>query len=88
MKETLTKLNDWITLITQVGVALIALSIVVEIVFGVNAVFGGGVITNLSGIVKEIGGVADDGDTGNGFVGLIAILVILALVRGRVTKKA
>ena len=88
MKETLTKLNDWITLITQVGVALIALSIVVEIVFGVNAVFGGGVITNLSGIVKEIGGVSDDGDTGNGFVGLIAILVILALVRGRVTKKA
>ena len=77
MKETLTKLNDWIKLITQVGMALIALSIVVEIVFGKNAVFGGGVIDNLSGIVTDIGGE-------NGFVGLVAILVILALVRGRV----
>ena len=77
MKETLSKLNDWIKLITQLGVALIALSIVVEIVFGKNAVFGGGVIDNLSGIVTDIGGE-------NGFVGLVAILVILALMRGRV----
>ena len=77
MKESLSKLNDWIKLITQIGVALIALSIVVEIVFGKNAVFGGGVIDNLSGIVTDIGGE-------NGFVGLVAILVILALVRGRV----
>jgi len=77
MKETLSKLNDWIKLITQLGMALIALSIVVEIVFGKNAVFGGGVIDNLSGIVTDIGGE-------NGFVGLVAILVILALVRGRV----
>ena len=77
MKETLSKLNEWIKLITQIGLALIALSIVVEIVFGKNAVIGGGVIDNLSGIVTDIGGE-------NGFVGLVAILVILALVRGRV----
>ena len=77
MKESLSKLNDWIKLITQIGVALIALSIVVEIVFGKDAVFGKGVITNLSGIVSDIGGE-------NGFVGLVAILVILALMRGRV----
>ena len=77
MKETVNKLNNWIKLITQVGVALIALSIVVEIVFGKNAVFGGGVIDNLSEIVTDIGGE-------NGFVGLVAILVILVLVRGRV----
>ena len=77
MKETLSKLNDWIKLITQLGMALIALSIVVEIVFGKDAVFGTGVITNLSGIVSDIGGE-------NGFVGLVAILVILALMRGRV----
>ena len=88
MKETLSKLNDWITLITQVGVALIALSVVVEIVFGTNAVFGGGVITNLSEIVKDVGGVDENGQGGNGFVGLVAILVILALVRGRVTSTA
>jgi len=88
MKETLSKLNDWITLITQVGVALIALSVVVEIVFGTDSVFGCGVITNLSEIVKDVGGVDDDGNGGDGFVGLIAILVILAIVRGRVTSKA
>ena len=57
--------------------ALIALSIVVEIVFGKDAVFGSGVVSNLSGIVTDIGGE-------NGFVGLVAILVILALMRGRV----
>ncbi len=77
MKETLSKLNDWIKLVTQVGIALIALSIVVEIVFGKNAVFGGGVVDNLTGIVKDVGGE-------NGFAGLVAILVILALMRGRV----
>ena len=77
MKESLSKLNDWIKLITQIGVALIALSIVVEIVFGKDAVFGTGVVSNLSEIVTDIGGE-------NGFVGLVAILVILALMRGRV----
>ena len=76
MKQALSQLNDWIKLITQIGLALIALSVVVEIVFGKDSVFGGGVITNLSEIVASIGG-------DNGFVGLVAILVILALVRGR-----
>ena len=83
MKETLSKLNDWITLITQVGVALIALSVVVEIVFGTNAVFGGGVITNLSEIVKDVGGVDENGQGGNGFVGLVAILIITAIFLNR-----
>lgn len=77
MKETVPKLNNWIKLITQVGVALIALSLVAEIVFGPNAVFGHGVVDNLKTIVNDIGG-------DNGFVGLVAILVIFALVRGRV----
>ena len=41
MKETVTKLNNWIKLITQVGIALIALSLVAEIVFGpAEIVFG------------------------------------------------
>ena len=77
MKQALSQLNDWIKLITQIGVALIALSIVVEIVFGKNTLFGAGVVDNLTEIVTGIGGE-------NGFVGLIAILVIFALVRGRV----
>ena len=81
MKETLSKMNDWVTLITKVGVGLIALSVVVEIVFGKKAMFGASVITNLTNATNEIGGT-------NGFVGLVAILVILALVRGRISKKA
>ena len=43
-----------------------------EIVFGKGAIFGASVINNLSQIVNDIGGE-------NGFVGLIAILIILAI---------
>jgi hypothetical protein len=41
-------------------------------VFGKGALFGASVIENLSLIVAEIGGE-------NGFVGLVAILLILAI---------
>jgi hypothetical protein len=44
----------------------------VEIVFGTGAIFGGSVIANITQIVNQIGGQ-------NGFVGLIAILLILAI---------
>ena len=72
MKDALTQLNDWIKVITQVALGLVALGIVVEIVFGKGKLFGASVVGNLTEIVGDIGGE-------NGFVGLIAILIIIGI---------
>ena len=72
MKDVISQVNEWIKLVSQVGIGLIALGVVVEIVFGKSAIFGASVIDNLSLIVNDIGGE-------NGFVGLVAILIILAI---------
>ena len=76
MKDVLSQLQEWIKLITQVGLGLIALGVVVEIVFGKEAIFGASVVSNLSEIVSDIGGQ-------NGFVGLVAILIIFGLFLNR-----
>ncbi|MFP6894538.1 MAG: hypothetical protein VCA18_12345 [Opitutales bacterium] len=76
MKDVLTQLQEWIKLITQVGLGLVALGVVVEIVFGKEAIFGASVVSNLSEIVSDIGGQ-------NGFVGLVAILIIFGLFLNR-----
>ncbi len=76
MKEAVSQLHEWIKIVTQVGLGLIALGIVVEIVFGKGAIFGASVVSNLSGIVGDIGGE-------NGFVGLVAILIITAIFLNR-----
>jgi len=70
MKDAVSQLNEWIKVITQVGLGLVALGVVVEIVFGKGAIFGKSVVANLTEIVGDIGGA-------NGFVGLIAILIII-----------
>lgn len=72
MKEVFSQLQDWIKLVSQVGIGLIALGVIVEIVFGKGAIFGASVIGNLSEIVSDIGGE-------NGFVGLVAILLIMGI---------
>jgi len=72
MKDIISQLQDWIKLVSQVGIGLIALGVIAEIVFGQGAIFGASVVQNLSSIVSDIGGE-------NGFVGLVAILLILAI---------
>ena len=72
MKQVFSQLQDWIKLVSQVGIGLIALGVIAEIVFGQGAIFGASVVQNLSSIVSDIGGE-------NGFVGLVAILLILAI---------
>ena len=72
MKPVLSQLQDWIRLVTQVGIGLIALGVIVEIVFGQGAIFGASVVGNPSEIVGSIGGE-------NGFVGLVAILLIIGI---------
>ena len=76
MNSVLSQLKDWIKIITELGIGLVALGVLAEVIFGKGALFGASVVTNLSEIVAAIGGE-------NGFVGLIAILLIFALVKNR-----
>ena len=40
MKDMISQLHEWIKLVSQVGIGLIALGVIVEIVFGTGAIFG------------------------------------------------
>lgn len=76
MNNVVAQLKDWIKLITELAIGLVALGVLAEVIFGKGALFGASVVTNLSEIVGTIGG-------DNGFVGLVAILLIFALLKGR-----
>ena len=76
MEKVTSQLTSAIKGISELGIGLIALGIIAEIVFGQGAIFGASVIGNLSGIVTAIGGE-------NGFIGLVAIILIFALLRNR-----
>jgi len=68
----------WLGEITEIFLLLIALGIAVEILFGANVPFFGGVIANLTQLLDTLGK--------NGLVGLIALGIILYLFnRRRVT---
>ena len=55
--------------ITDIGLMLLGLAIIAAILVGPNLPFFGGVVSNLVGIVKELGN--------NGLVGLIAVGIII-----------
>ena len=74
MEKITEKITDVIKTISELGIGLVALGIVAEIIFGQGAIFGASVVSNLSAIVGSIGGE-------NGFVGLIALLLIVGLLR-------
>jgi len=57
--------------ITEILLLLIAVGITVEILFGATVPFFGGVVTNLTALIKSLGD--------NGLVGLIALAIILYL---------
>jgi len=76
MEKVTSQLTSIIKGVSELVIGLIALGIISEIVFGQGAIFGASVVANLSGIVTAIGGES-------GFVGLIAIILIFALLRNR-----
>jgi hypothetical protein len=76
MNNVVSQLKDWIRIVTELGIGLVALGILAEVIFGKGALFGASVVSNLSEIVSAIGGE-------NGFVGLVAILLIFALIKNR-----
>ena len=76
MERITAQITNVIETVSKLGIGLIALGIIAEIIFGQGAIFGASVVSNLSAIVGSIGGE-------NGFVGLIALLIILGLLRKR-----
>jgi|TARA_B100001559_G_C16216933_1_gene491553 hypothetical protein len=74
MEKITSQLTSVIKGISELGIGLIALGIIAEIVFGPGAIFGASVVGHLSQIVAAIGGE-------NGFIGLVAIILIFALLR-------
>lgn len=58
--------------LTEIGLLLVALGIVLQLLFGTNVSFlTGDIVTNLIGLIKALGS--------NGVVGLIALAIILWL---------
>jgi hypothetical protein len=67
----LQEVKKWLGEITEIALLLVALGIVVEILFGNTVPFFGGIVTNLTTLLKTLGE--------NGLVGLIALAIILFL---------
>ena len=73
----LEKATGWIRSLTEAGLALIALGVVLQILFGAAVPFIGlDVVGSITGLVKELGS--------EGLVGLVAIWVL----RGIYSKKS
>ena len=68
-------IKGWIGALTELGLMLIALGVVVGLLVGANAPFVGNVTANIVTFVKDLGA--------NGLVGLIALGFILWLFSNR-----
>lgn len=68
-------LKKWIGQITELGLLLVALAIVLQVLVGANLAFFGDVVGNLTAIITQLGN--------NGLVGLIAVVIILWLFAKR-----
>jgi len=67
----LQEVKKWLGEITEILLLLVALGIVVEILFGADVYFFGGIVANLTGLLTTLGE--------KGLVGLIALSIILFL---------
>jgi hypothetical protein len=68
-------IKNWVGALTELGLMLLALAIVLAILVGSNLPFFGGVTANLMGWVKDLGA--------NGLVGLITLGIIFWLFQNR-----
>ena len=73
--DALARIKGWIGGLTEIGLMLLALAIVAALLVGGTLPFFGSVVTNMVGLVKELGN--------NGLVGLIALGLILWLFSKR-----
>ena len=78
MPEGLERVKKWIGQLTEVGLLLVALGIVLQLLFGRPVEFvTGDIIGNLIALIQVLGD--------NGVVGLVAIAIILWLFQRRNT---
>ncbi len=76
MPDWFERAKGWVNRITELGLGLIALGLVLEILFGQSVPFIGDNITgNLTTLIQSLGD--------NGLVGLIALAIILWLFQRR-----
>ena len=71
----LTQVRTWIGSLTDIGLSLIGLGIVLGVLIGNKLPFVGDVVGNLTALIGNLGGA--------GLVGLIALGVIIWLLRSR-----
>lgn len=71
LKETITSLTDWLRILTEVGVSLILVLVIVDVLFPGTT----GLVQNLGTIVGQF--------SKEGITGLIALLMFLLVFRGR-----
>jgi hypothetical protein len=74
MNDIITYIKGGASAITDIGLALVSISVLAEILFGKGALFGADVIGNVTSIVSTIGGE-------NGLIGLVALFVLVALLK-------
>jgi len=67
--------KGWIGALTDLGLMLLALGIVAAILYGPTLPFFGSVVSNLMGLVKDLGA--------NGLVGLITLGIVVWLFSKR-----
>ena len=68
-------LKEWVGALTELGLMLLALAIVLALLVGGNLPFFGTVTSNIMSLVKDLGS--------NGLIGLIALGLILWLFSNR-----
>ncbi|MHC4638169.1 MAG: hypothetical protein ACYTBP_12615 [Planctomycetota bacterium] len=73
--HVLQEIKKWIGEITEIFLLLLALGIVVQILFGSSVPYFGTIIVNLTTLLNTLGE--------NGFVGLIALGIIIFLFQRR-----
>ena len=74
MNDILDKINESVGGLTTLVMNLLALGILVEVIYGAG-IFGMGVVGNVVALINSIGS--------SGFVGLLSLVVLLSLFRGR-----
>lgn len=74
MNNIISYIKSGLTAVSEIGIALVSISILAEVLFGKGALFGADVIGNVTAIVASIGGQ-------NGLVGLIALFVLVGLLK-------
>jgi len=74
MNDMLDKINESVGGLTTLVMNLLALGILVEVIYGAG-IFGMGVVGNVVALINSIGS--------SGFVGLLSLVVLLSLFRGR-----